>query len=743
MQLRRRALLTLIVPAGALSATGLGVPLATHAAPPSLALSHSYTEVLAGGNNSPQAYAVPQPFAGVAVGDVLGNGQQKVVAAFPDGNVVLLNSALGVENGAWPRSAGAGPVHASPTLADLDGSGRMQIISTSDSGRVNVWNADGSSYPGWPQTSHPLASNFPPGFFSGVAVGDLFGNGAKELVAGGWDHTLYAWDRNGHILGGFPINLFDTVWDTPTLADMDHLGQMDIIIGSDSSGGATEPYPPGGVYWAFRPNGTRVPWTVTTDQVPWASPAVADLHNTGSNTIVGGSGIFYNDPAGHSVNVWGENGGLQWSGGTGGRNFASPAIGHLQGPANAQDVVESSQDGTVYAWDANGHLLWTRSPGFGSLFGSPVIAPYDGSGNNGVWVGAGNHLIAYDAFGNTVSDTIVAGGIWSNPTVASLDGSTLSVIVTSQGSLGNPTTENHWVVSSYQIPGTSAGMLDPVAKHQWPTFHGNMQRTGNNLGKLGPPPPPLPGFPGYWMTASDGGIFNFGVPYYGSMGGTPLNQPIVGVARTKDGGGYWEVATDGGIFSFGDAQFHGSTGAMRLNQPIVGMTPTPSGNGYWLVASDGGIFSFGDATFHGSTGAIRLNQPIVGMASTPSGNGYWLVARDGGIFSFGDAAFYGSMGAVPLNQPVVGMAAFPGGGGYWMVASDGGIFSFGNSKFHGSTGAIHLNQPIVGMAPTVSGNGYWMVATDGGIFSFGDAVFKGSTGNLHLNQPVKAMSSWG
>ena len=59
--------------------------------------------------------------------------------------------------------------------------------------------------------------------------------------------------------------------------------------------------------------------------------------------------------------------------------------------------------------------------------------------------------------------------------------------------------------------------------------------------------------------------------------------------------------------------FHGSTGAMRLNQPIVGMQSTPNGGGYWLVARDGGVFSFGDAVFFGSTGAMRLNQPIVGM----------------------------------------------------------------------------------------------------------------------------------
>ncbi|MGH2687953.1 MAG: TolB family protein, partial [Actinomycetota bacterium] len=42
--------------------------------------------------------------------------------------------------------------------------------------------------------------------------------------------------------------------------------------------------------------------------------------------------------------------------------------------------------------------------------------------------------------------------------------------------------------------------------------------------------------------------------------------------------GYWMVATDGGIFAFGNATFHGSTGNIRLNKPIVGMATTPSGN---------------------------------------------------------------------------------------------------------------------------------------------------------------------
>jgi hypothetical protein len=89
------------------------------------------------------------------------------------------------------------------------------------------------------------------------------------------------------------------------------------------------------------------------------------------------------------------------------------------------------------------------------------------------------------------------------------------------------------------------------------------------------------------------------------------------MAATTDGAGYWLVASDGGIFSYGDAAFFGSTGALKLNQPIVGMASGPLGQGYWLFAKDGGVFSFGDALYLGSVpGAGAHVTNITGGAST-------------------------------------------------------------------------------------------------------------------------------
>jgi cell wall-associated NlpC family hydrolase len=238
----------------------------------------------------------------------------------------------------------------------------------------------------------------------------------------------------------------------------------------------------------------------------------------------------------------------------------------------------------------------------------------------------------------------------------------------------------------------------------------------------------------FWLATASGTVYAFGVPSYGSPG-TPLNRPVVSVVPSGDSQGYWMVASDGGIFTYGDAHYYGSTGSLALNKPIVGMAATTSQQGYWLVASDGGVFSFGDATFHGSTGSLALNKPIVAMATTPDGDGYWLVASDGGVFSFGDATFHGSTGSLALNQPIVGMAATPDGGGYWLVASDGGVFSFGDATFYGST-ATTAGDPVERVVASGSGHGYWIVQQNGTATPFGDAVSQSAPATAEVFTPV-------
>ena len=82
----------------------------------------------------------------------------------------------------------------------------------------------------------------------------------------------------------------------------------------------------------------------------------------------------------------------------------------------------------------------------------------------------------------------------------------------------------------------------------------------------------------------------------GRWAGQHLNAPVVDLAPTPSGHGYWLVASDGGVFAFGDAAFYGSMGGSHLNAPVVGLAPDRGHR--WLLA--GGLRRRG----------VRLRGPV-------------------------------------------------------------------------------------------------------------------------------------
>jgi hypothetical protein len=213
---------------------------------------------------------------------------------------------------------------------------------------------------------------------------------------------------------------------------------------------------------------------------------------------------------------------------------------------------------------------------------------------------------------------------------------------------------------------------------------------------------------GYWLVASDGGIFAFGnAGYYGSVPGSglkpagsglshSLNAPIVGMVPSNDGGGYFMVASDGGVFAFGDARFVGSCpGIGGCRGAAVAVVPDATGNGYWVVTSTGAVYTFGDAVNDGQPGT--QSSQITSAAATPNGGGYWILDAGGQVFPFGNAASLGGMpaGAAGGLDPASAIFATSDGGGYWIVTALGKVSSYGDAPDDGDMSATHLNGPIV------------------------------------------------
>ena len=594
---RRLARLLAALPvAAALAAPGL-MPSTAHAAP--ITPPQPLWTVTESGPHA--STGIDQPYSSPAVGDLFGDGNQEVVAAFLDGTVRAYNALSHQE--LWARQVGA-EIDGSPTLASLSGDGRLEVVVTSRNGYINVFNPDGSNFPGWPVFPSAIGNwtshNFGTGFFASAAVGDLFNNGQLEVVTTSWDHRLYAFNANGQILSGFPINLWDTVWDTPVLVDVEGKGQRDIVVGSDSNDG-TEPYGKGGVWWAFRPNGTQIPgWpqsapfqnpraAASQDEVASSSPAAAVLTPGGPTSIVTGTGHYFeqtlgNYGLGRYVDVWNTQGNLQKHLVTSAfcnrpaatptcGNFGSPAVGDLFGDGQ-REIVQASEDQHVYAWYPNGTLVanWPISPANGTDVGSPIIAPVDPScpGINGVWIPGWYHILGYCADGTLKLDIPTGPNPLTGntpataaPTVADLGNGHLGLFEISQTDLNNTS----WHLNVWQLNETS------LNAGSWPTFHGSMLRNGtpavapnhnqnlafvNNLyhDVLGRQTKPSDSEAGFWVHRLDNGAVRYWVAS-SFVVSTEFHTTIVtndyhqmfNLNRNPDSGGlaYWVGQLNAGV----------------------------------------------------------------------------------------------------------------------------------------------------------------------------------------------------
>ena len=221
-----------------------------------------------------------------------------------------------------------------------------------------------------------------------------------------------------------------------------------------------------------------------------------------------------------------------------------------------------------------------------------------------------------------------------------------------------------------------------------------------------------------------------------------LNKPVVGMAATPDGNGYWLVASDGGVFAYGDAGFYGSTGCITLNKPIIGMIPTLDGGGYWLIASDGGVFAFGDATFYGSAGGDNLAYPVTAAARASSAAATGWSTPTVRSSTTATPRYEGQPPFAPGGYRITGMA--PTQSSQRLLVGQrqrqrGRLRRRRALRLHDRHDPERARSS--GWPPTATATGYWLQGADGGIFTFGDAEFYGSMGGHPLNAPMVGIAA--
>ena len=317
-----------------------------------------------------------------AYGDIDGDGVEEIVigtanitgvlgilyAFEKDGTPV---TGFPINNGGSARSV---------VLCDLDQSGSIEIITTkrlSSAGEIYVFKGDGTIYPGWPKAINHVPA-------SSSAAGDITGDGIPEIIAESYT-SLYAWDRNGNLLSGFPFILSNgdvNSYSSPVLADVDGDNVREIIFGSHQTGGAGLGY-----VYILKNNGTVLPdWPKTTTYWVYGPPVLGYVNDDNVIDIVVGDQI--GGAAVNHIYAWDKNGNVLSGFPIGPVNAVNNqvALGDIDNDGKLELIIDdNSQENSMGKYLAFNHdgtpiVNWDLPTSGTTMFNMPCLADINTDG---------------------------------------------------------------------------------------------------------------------------------------------------------------------------------------------------------------------------------------------------------------------------------------------------------------------------------------------------------------------------
>jgi hypothetical protein len=219
---------------------------------------------------------------------------------------------------------------------------------------------------------------------------------------------------------------------------------------------------------------------------------------------------------------------------------------------------------------------------------------------------------------------------------------------------------------------------------------------------------------GYAVAFNTGRVYTHNMPNYGEVHGS-LNGSIVAIAMTPDGKGYYLAASDGGVFAFGDASFYGSAVQYHLTAPVTAMATTENDNGYWLLTANGSVYAFGQAPYDGNLLHVENQAPDVAINNLGAISGYMITDADGNSTVLMHEKGGGQVNMYQLNGPIVGVTLDNSSKvGYWLATAKGQIVSYDNAPNWGSL-VGDFPTAVVGISADRDGDGLMLVDTLGDV----------------------------
>lgn len=334
---------------------------------------------------------------------------------------------------------------------DLDRDGIDEIIVTS-AGKTTVHNADGSlryvresesapqrdvpqDQPGWPIVTGGV-------FRASPALADLDHDGIDEIIVGSCDEKLYVFSAYGDTLPGWPQPVDGDIYSSPAVADIDGDDELEIIVGSWWS-----------KVYAWEWNGTAVAgqWPRDVFGRVAASPAIGDIDDDGDLEIViasyyGAEGVVYGlESNGADASGWPQT--LPSS------ILATPALADIDEDGRLEVVIGTGTSREVYAFNGEDASVVDGWPvtTYGEIRSSAAIGDIDQDTHLEIILGDsywGGHAWVFEADGQVAEGwpLDVQNNVVGSPSLADLDDDgDLEIVIPSSIFVGSPYTSKLWV----------------------------------------------------------------------------------------------------------------------------------------------------------------------------------------------------------------------------------------------------------------------------------------------------------
>jgi outer membrane protein assembly factor BamB len=266
--------------------------------------------------------------------------------------------------------------------------------------------------------------------FSSPAIADVDGDGKMEVGFGSFDRNVYLLNNDGTVRWYY--NAADTIWSSPTFANIDNTPNLEMILGTDISGNSKiRPITKnGGILYAFKTIKSKnkkfnfrdpkaFVWMKPVEQVLFSSPVVGEVipTNAGPEVVIN-SGCFFPQRTNNKVGKWsrifsGKTGKLLRTLRIEACSSSRVALSDINNDGQSEVFVSVNGSTSVggdgssrlKAFDgATGALLWSIIPSFrgrnyqwGGNFISPVVTDLFNDGGKQVIIPVASGVGVYNA----------------------------------------------------------------------------------------------------------------------------------------------------------------------------------------------------------------------------------------------------------------------------------------------------------------------------------------------------------